>query len=544
MTDRWTSEAALASVRHDLLAPANAIAGYADLLIEDAPTSMDADLLDDLQRIQDASRTLLSLADELLSADRITAMADQGGDQASIEARVRHDLRNPLSAIRGYGEMMLEELDDSNDESLGELSEDLRHLLESTDALLDQLEAIVDFSGDGGAGRDEDLDLQAMAAELAESIRPSDRSAHDQVEPGRILLVEDNESNRALLARRLEKAGHTVVQASDGQEALDALAREEGFDLVLLDLMMPGINGFEILMRIKRNPSLRYLPVIMISALREMGSIVRCIEAGADDYLPKPVNNTLLFARLDASLARKQAQDRERRYLERIEEEKAKSESLLRNILPETIVERLHRGETVTADQFDEVTVVFTDIVGFTRLSSRTAPRDMVSRLNRLFSAFDRLTHEHGVEKIKTIGDAYMAAAGLPEPCEDHARRAARLALGMQEAVARINRDLPEPFAIRVGMHSGPVAAGILGTHKFVYDIWGDTVNLASRLESSAQPSTICLSAETRDCLAGRFRTESLGERELKGKGRVAVHRLIAEEMNGADVAPANEDTP
>ena len=525
MTDRWTNDAALASVRQDLLAPANAIAGYADLLLEDAGGHLPPDLADDRERIRAASRSLLSLADELLSPHRIEALADHA-DRSSVETQVRHDLRNPLSAIRGYGEMVLEELDDEG-EQLEELAEDLRHLLRATDTLLEQLDAIVDFSGANDANREDDLDLHAMAAELAASLRPGDPQTRRRVDPGCILLVEDNDSNRALLARRLEKAGHDVLQACDGRTALNLMETDAArIDVVLLDLMMPGINGFEILTRIKRHPGLRHVPVIMISALREMESIVRCLEYGADDYLPKPVNNTLLFARLDASLARKQAQDRERRYLERIEEEKRKSESLLRNILPEPIVERLHRGETVTGDPFDEVTVVFADIVGFTRMSARIAPRDMVVRLNRLFSAFDRLTQEQGVEKIKTIGDAYLAAAGLPEPAADHADRAARLALGMQRAVRELNRELDEPFRIRVGLHSGPLAAGILGTHKFVYDIWGDTVNIASRLESSAEPGSVQLSAATAKRLGPGFGIDSLGLRALKGKGEVPVYRL------------------
>ena len=228
-------------------------------------------------------------------------------------------------------------------------------------------------------------------------------------------MVDDNASNRDLLFRRLSRDGHEVTRAESGQRALELLAIEE-FDLVLLDLMMPDLNGFEVLERLKADERLHALPVIMISGLQETDSVIRCIEAGAEDYLTKPFNPVLLRARISACLERKRWRERERRYLERIELEREKHEALLRNILPGQIVTRLNDGEVVIADRVEEATILFADLVGFTEIASRLSPAALVDHLNRIFSAFDGLCRKMRIEKIKTIGDAYMAAAGLPQP--------------------------------------------------------------------------------------------------------------------------------
>ena len=185
----------------------------------------------------------------------------------------------------------------------------------------------------------------------------------------------------------------------------------------------------------------------MISALSELDSIVRCIEAGADDYLAKPFDPILLRARVGSSLEKKHLRDREREMVEALRIEKERSEQLLLNILPKEIVKRMHGGETVIADYLADVTILFADLVGFTKLSSRLSAADLVRLLNGLFSEFDRLALKLGVEKIKTIGDAYMLVGGLPEPRADHADAVADMALAMIETVERLNCDLPTPLA-------------------------------------------------------------------------------------------------
>ena len=208
--------------------------------------------------------------------------------------------------------------------------------------------------------------------------------------------------------------------------------------------------------------------------------------------------------------------------------ERDRSEALLRNILPDPIVQRLNAGETTIADQFTEVSILFADLVGFTEAASRMTPARLVDRLNRIFTGFDQLAMRLGVEKIKTIGDAYMAVGGLPEPRPDHAEAIAHLAIGMLEVVAGENHLYgAAPFEMRVGIHTGPVVAGVIGRHKFIYDVWGDTVNIASRMETTGSPGRIHISDATQRNLGGRFRFEPRGIVELKGRGSANAFFLL-----------------
>ncbi len=209
-----------------------------------------------------------------------------------------------------------------------------------------------------------------------------------------------------------------------------------------------------------------------------------------------------------------------------LDQERARSHSLLLNILPQAIIDRLGDGETTIADRYDSVTVLFSDLVGFTSISSELEPQLLVSDLNRLFSEFDALCERTEVEKIKTMGDGYLAVGGLPGTRADHATAVAELALGMVEAVARLNVSSGRDWRIRIGVHSGPVVAGVIGTRKFVYDVWGDTVNVASRLESSAEPNRILVSEPVAEALRGTFDLEPRGTVDLKGKGDTESYLL------------------
>ena len=294
----------------------------------------------------------------------------------------------------------------------------------------------------------------------------------------------------------------------------------EGFDLVLLDLMMPGMSGFEVLSRLKADGATRHIPVIMISALDELDSTVRCIEAGAEDYLPKPFNPVLLRARIGASIEKK-------RLLDELRVEKERSEALLLNILPRTIVERMRRGETVIADRIPEATVLFSDLADFTALSARLPPEEIVRLLGLLFSQFDDLAIRHGIEAIKTIGDGYMATGGILEERPESAVAMAEMALSMLEIVDAAGQGLEDKLRLRIGMHTGgPIVAGVLGTHKIAYDVWGDTVNTAKRMETYGLPGRVHVSAATRQLLGDGFRFEPRGLLDVKGKGSMETYFL------------------
>src|SRR5215467_9048370 len=313
--------------------------------------------------------------------------------------------------------------------------------------------------------------------------------------PG-ILIVDDNEDNRYTLQLMLESDGHErITCAAGGNEAI-ALIKKEKFSLVLLDLMMPDLNGNEVLKATKSDPDQRDIPVLMISADTDADKVSQCIELGADDYLPKPFNPTILRARIGAALRRQSLRALENEYLGKIENEKRHCENLLRNILPAEIATRLRNGESNIADHFDDVTVIFAD-VGFGKITARMRAYEIVACLNQLFSEFDRLAEDAGIEKIKTIGDNYMAVSGVPTPRGNHIRMAAKFGLDMIAATTRLRSRLPVPFSIRVGLHSGPVMAGVIGTRKFAYDVWGDTVNIAARLEAASAPNRALASAAT-----------------------------------------------
>jgi class 3 adenylate cyclase len=205
----------------------------------------------------------------------------------------------------------------------------------------------------------------------------------------------------------------------------------------------------------------------------------------------------------------------------------ASSERLLLNILPKAIADRLKRDEGRIAEAHEDVTVLFADVVDFTQFVERTEPARVVAVLDEIFSAFDYLAERHGLEKIKTIGDAYMVVAGLPAPRADHVEAMAEMALDMRADLARLCGPLGLDLAIRIGMDSGPVIAGVIGRHKFIYDLWGDTVNTASRMESSGLPGRIQVTAATYERLRDRYRFEERGEIEVKGKGRLMAYLLV-----------------
>ncbi|MBE9130021.1 MULTISPECIES: adenylate/guanylate cyclase domain-containing protein [unclassified Coleofasciculus] len=207
--------------------------------------------------------------------------------------------------------------------------------------------------------------------------------------------------------------------------------------------------------------------------------------------------------------------------------EQEKSERLLLNILPEPIAKKLKQNQNCIADGFAEVTILFADIVGFTQLASQISPTELVNLLNEIFSAFDRLTEKHGLEKIKTIGDAYMVAGGLPMPRSDHAEAIADMALDMQQDVRQFNDKHGAKLNIRIGINTGPVVAGVIGTKKFIYDLWGDAVNTASRMESHGIAGAIQVSLSTYELLKNRFELKERGAIPIKGKGEMTTYLLI-----------------
>jgi class 3 adenylate cyclase len=499
-----------AHLRQEFVAPAAAIVGFAEIVIEDAARDGLADYQPDLERIHSAGLALQSLLDQVLQ--------QSAGDIEDIEGyrtKLRHDLRTPINAVKGYGEMIIEDARDSGHDAL---LPDLEKLLAAADGMLARIDALVALSGQSSFDGGPEEESFADASRVLDALKSAQAPAAHQSIAGHILVIDDNASNRDLLTRQLARDGHAVEAAASGVEGL-ALLESRGFDLILLDVLMPEMSGFEVLSKLKLDPRTAEIPVIMISALDEMDSIVRCIEAGAVDYLPKPFAPALLRARIRASLENKLLRDRERAMMEELRLAKERNETLLLSILPRAVVDRINDGAGMVADHIPEATIIFADIVNFTPFSGKLSASDVVGVLNRIFSAFDRLVEQHGAEKIKTIGDGYMVAVGLPEPCDDHAEIAAKLSLAMLDSLADIRKEIGAPIQLRIGLHTGPAVAGVIGERKFAYDIWGTTVNIASRMESHGVPDRVHVSKTVADRLAGQFKIVPRGTVEVKGAG-------------------------
>lgn len=478
---------------------------------------------------------------------------------------------------------------------------------------------------------------------------------------GNILIVDDTPNNLRLLSRLLTEKGYEVRAAISGQMAMTAVSASPP-ELILLDICMSQMDGYEVCQKLKSDPKSQDIPVIFISALDEVLDKVKAFAVGGVDYITKPFHVAEVLARVETHLTlrrlqhqlqvknvqlqheiaeRQQAEEKYRSVLEnsiegffqitptghyltanpalarilgyesvaemkttvhninqiyvrpgrhselnvylqkydqasgfesqvyrkdgariwileniravkdeagklmyyegmvqdvtarRVTEaelyrQRQETERLLLSILPQPIAERLKRKqEHVIADSFTAVTVLFADIVNFTRLSSQVSPVELVYLLNQIFSEFDRLAEYYGLEKIKTIGDEYMLAGGLPDPRPDHAEAVAEMALAMQQGLIKFQSNLGEPFQLRIGISSGPVVAGVIGKRKFAYDLWGDTVNLASRMQTQGQPGLIQVAPPTYQFLQKKFRFVERGRMDVRGFGEMATYWLL-----------------
>jgi adenylate cyclase len=332
--------------------------------------------------------------------------------------------------------------------------------------------------------------------------------------PASVLVVDDDATNRMLLRRSLQQQGHVVTVAVDGRAGLE-LARSMPFDVVLLDVLMPEMDGFELLERLQADEALRQLPVIMISALEDMASVVRCIEMGAEDYLPKPFDPVLLRARINGCLSKKRLRDLERAYLE---ERHQRVRSLFARFVPEAVVDdvlvrvdedlRLG-GERCTA------TVMFCDLRGFTAFSECRPPELVIDVLNRYLSAMSDVILLHGGTLIGFLGDGIVAVFGAPIEQPDHADRAVAAAREMTcDALDMFNgwlreAEIADGFRMGVGLNSGEVMAGNVGSERRLeYTVIGDVVNTASRLEAITKhmPHMILMADSTRTMLTSEVR--------------------------------------
>lgn len=482
-----------ASIGHELRSPLNHILGYSEIAIEDATDAGCPQIVTDLQTIHAAGQRLLAVIESTLApaARAVTPVPPETIDR---------EVREPLNQIIGYTELVVEEATAAAEESIAADAAKIRQAAERLLAVV--AERVVTVLSQAPASRRlEDVPLPAC-------------------EPGAILVVDDSAENREMLSRRLKQLGHEVGFAEDGVACLEQV-RSRPFDLILLDLWMPRLDGMAVLEQLKADPALQAIPVIVLSADDDPQTVVRCIALGADDHLRKPCDPVFLRTRIGASLEKKRLRDREQAYLDRIEQEKRRSEELLHVILPPDVATELKNNNAVRPRRFDDVGVLFCDVVGFTAFADQATPEDLVLHLQTMVELQEEASSRHGLEKIKTIGDAFMAAAGLGTD-GDPALACVRCGLEMAEQIAHA----PPGWQVRIGIHCGPVFAGVVGHRKYQYDIWGDTVNTASRIEQAAVPGAVCVSEPTWRRVAEACSGESLGVVNLKGKKPMEIFRV------------------
>ncbi|MDM0073224.1 adenylate/guanylate cyclase domain-containing protein [Variovorax sp. J2P1-59] len=343
--------------------------------------------------------------------------------------------------------------------------------------------------------------------------------------PARLLVADDNKVNRLLMTRSLELQGHSVQCAENGRIALEML-RRDAFDLMLLDMEMPEMTGFEVLEHLTADVKLRDLPVIVTSSLEGVADIARCIELGAEDYLHKPVNAVLLKARIGASLEKKRLRDQQK--------------EMVRRFATSEVAQDLQQSGFALGGRRVQATVMFCDIRGFTSLVESQPPEETIELLNTYYTLMFDAINGHGGVVNQMIGDGLMAIFGAPLPLPDHGAAAVRAALDMVEMIELLNieRTAANKPAIRigVGVASGEMVAGYTGTHqRATYTCIGDTVNLAARLEEHTKLAkrTILIDPATLAALDGRIATDSLGPASFRGKAAAVEVYAVAAAANG-----------
>ncbi|HUU65956.1 MAG TPA: adenylate/guanylate cyclase domain-containing protein [Methyloceanibacter sp.] len=326
-----------------------------------------------------------------------------------------------------------------------------------------------------------------------------------------VLVVDDTPTNVTVVSGVLKDLFRTKV-ATNGEKAMAIAMGPEKPDLILLDVMMPGMDGYEVCRRLKANPETAEIPVIFLTAKTDSADEEKGFEVGAVDYIHKPFSAPIVLARVKTQLALQEA-------VSEAQEARAQADQLLHALLPKKAADEIRSYGTVIPRRYENVAVLFCDVTNFTAYCDQHEPEEVVSRLDALFVIFERVTAKHGLEKIKTIGDGFMAAAGLLHEIEDPIGSAVRCGLEMASTLI----DAHLGWEVRVGVHAGPVVAGVVGQERYQFDIWGDTVNVAARMVGMGASGSVAATEEIWQQLSPGFHGESLGEIEVKGKGAIAI---------------------
>jgi adenylate cyclase len=520
-------EALFANLRSEFSTPLDVIVGYGEILLDELTFYRLEQYEDDLTKILQSGKLLQSSVDEVLSFGTTTGKIE-AFDLKAFSSDLQFNLLTPLNSVIGYCELLLDEEFSIEHEQFIHDIEKILLAAKLFISYINEINKLAQIQWEGTDLLEQFKKSNILIHDVIISIPPLDnKKIYQPIPPkGSIFVVEDNAMARDLLIRRLKHYGFNATPCGDASKVLEEIA-VSNFDLILLSIITSGISGFEVLKQIRAHSLYYYLPVIVISPLKEIDAVVRCLEMGADDYLLKPFNPVIFKARIEASIEKKMLRDKEKLNLILLKEAKKKSDDLLLSIVPSAIAERLKAGEQTIVERFPSITAIFIDIVNFSNLSDKLTPTKLIEMLNTVFSIMDELTDQFGLEKIKTIGDCYMAVAGAPIYHQFHAEQVARFACSVLEKLKKMNEGSSFPIQIRIGIHSGDVVGGVIGKKKFAYDLWGKTINLASRMESHGEPDRIHVSEAAYQLLKDHYIFEKRGTILVKGVGEMATYFLI-----------------
>ncbi|HSJ15541.1 MAG TPA: response regulator, partial [Longimicrobiales bacterium] len=500
--------ASLGFVRHELRTPINAIIGYAEMLLEDARACGDESGAA-LDRIRQGGRALLGHVEEILGAERIENETD---DVASYAAQVHSGLSAPLEAVLGdAGQLLAVDAVAQRTDRTADLER-----IQSAARRLAELSANVVRIAERGpdvapapAAR-----MSSLAEGVLAKIRPVRADEADEERQGTLLVVDDSPINRDLLAKQLARRGYLVDTAENGKVALEQLA-ERDFDLVLLDIIMPELDGVEMLRRMKADVRLRDIPVIMISSLDEIDSVIRCLEIGAADFLSKPFHPTLLDARIGASLAARRSRGRERAQRRSAEPAVAGRELVIGGA-PPAVLARLRAGERRTIDVGARAAVLWCDVARITGV--RPEPQARAAALEGVVARVRSAAAANRCECTLAQGTGLAVLAGFTVPAADAVRRLATAALALQGAAGAA--------PLRLGLHVGALCGATVGEGDPSYWLWGDALELARGLAGEAQPGSTLISAAAHGDLKDLFVSSSRGVIQVPGRGQTRAYLL------------------
>jgi adenylate cyclase len=492
------------------------------MVLEEAEDLGEEELVDLLNSVVASGREILGVVNDVLAASRMDSIVDP--DWVDFEEQLRGGTSEQAQTILEVSSQLMPVLESKE---LGEFCPDIEKVQTAAKRFLKETKGISSSLGGFQAGETVQDEAVALVGRVDEKAEPRTSKAERK---GKILVVDDNEMNRDLLQRHLVKLGHEALLAEGGEEGLQRLT-DESFDLVLLDVMMPGLNGHQVLQHLKSDPTLRDVPVIMISAFDELSSVVRCIENGAEDYLPKPFDPVLLNARVGACLEKKWLHDLEeeqRQEMARLNKELVKRNEFIRRTfgryLSDEIVESIlesPEGLKIGGEK-REVTIMMTDIRGFTVIGERLPAEAIVSMINIYLEAMTEIILKYDGTIDEFIGDAILVIFGAPFLRPDDPQRAVACAIEMQLAMEEVNQRFQElgypEVEMGIGINTGEVVVGNIGSSKrSKYGVVGHQVNLTSRIESYTVGGQIYVSENTLDRCGSILRVD--GEMEVLPKG-------------------------